>query len=95
MTLMYKKGDAKISLVELIYIYPNEWNCSVTSVIKWLDNVDTLEYLSIIDLITEIIEIFEEKIYDTYKKFDDEDVWHYDDTSTIDENDVIQIMSTI
>lgn len=95
MTLMYKKGDAKISLIELIYIYPNEWNYSVQHIVKWLDGLDRLDNLSVIDVIAEVTEIFEEEIYKKYQAYKDENVWHYDDTSTIDENDVIQIMSTI
>lgn len=92
---MYKKGDAKISLIELIYIYPNEWNYAVKDIVKWLDNLNGLDNCSIIDLIAEITEVFEETIYSKYQEYNDENVWHYDDTSTIDETDIIQIMSTI
>ena len=95
MSLMYKKGDAKISLIELIYIYPTEWNHSVKHIVKWLDSLNGLDNCSIIDLIAEITEVFEEAIYNKYQKYNDENVWHYDDTSTIDETDVIRIMSTI
>jgi len=95
MSLMYKKGDAKISLIELIYIYPTEWNYAVQDIVKWLDSLNRLDNFTIIDLIAEITEVFEEMIYSKFETYNDENVWHYDDTSTIDETDVIRIMSTI
>ena len=70
MPLMYKKGDKRITLEELIKQYPSIWDFAVKDKITWLDTGNKLDELSLIDIVLEVIDKFEDTLYS--EEFDEQ-----------------------